>query len=268
MQRNAVCLAYLNGLTHEEVAGRARLAARHGEELGAAGSRELEGMYPAMRYDDRNCSTHSRANTCSARCTGERVRGSLASLAGSLAGAARGAGLGADARAARRRGAAPSNRRGHVGRRIEAAIGRRRARHRAESALWPALAAGLAAIAIIFGGLYSARAPDRSAQYVAVISDADSGPIWLLQAFEESGELRVSDAHRAPAAGRQRLRALDAARRRRGPGLPRPDSRAWASRGVTARRRAALEVLAQTIDARDQPRACRRLADGRRRRAP
>ncbi len=82
---------------------------------------------------------------------------------------------------------------------IEAAIGRRRPASGVGA--WQALAAGLAAIAIILGGLYLSRAPE-SASYVAVISDADSGPIWLLQGFEESGELRVATLmDRPPPAG-------------------------------------------------------------------
>jgi anti-sigma-K factor RskA len=72
---------------------------------------------------------------------------------------------------------------------IETAIGRRRSTFGIGA--WQALAAGLAAIAIVIAGLYLSRPPE-SASYVAVISDAESGPIWLLQGFEESAELRVA----------------------------------------------------------------------------
>ena len=56
---------------------------------------------------------------------------------------------------------------------------------------WQALAASLALAATLFGGLYLGQTGRvEQAQYVAVIEDQATGPIWLLQAFVE--ELRVS----------------------------------------------------------------------------
>jgi anti-sigma-K factor RskA len=63
--------------------------------------------------------------------------------------------------------------------------------------LWPALAAGLAALAILFGGLYLGQQPQvDQARYVSVITDTTTGPVWLLQAFAE--ELRVSTINPRP----------------------------------------------------------------------
>jgi anti-sigma-K factor RskA len=73
---------------------------------------------------------------------------------------------------------------------IEAVLGRGR-RPTFGVGVWQALAAGLAAAAIVIGSLYLTRPPE-SASYVAVISDAQAGPIWLLQGYEERGELRVA----------------------------------------------------------------------------
>jgi anti-sigma-K factor RskA len=71
--------------------------------------------------------------------------------------------------------------------RIETAIGTR-ARPTRGTGFWPALAAGLAALAVLFGGLYFGQRPEQ-AQYVAVIAD-QATPIWVLQGFTE--ELRVN----------------------------------------------------------------------------
>jgi anti-sigma-K factor RskA len=79
---------------------------------------------------------------------------------------------------------------------IEAAIGGARPKVRG-AGLWPALAAGLAALAILFGGLYLGQQPQvDQARYVSVITDTTTGPIWLLQAFAE--ELRVSTVNPRP----------------------------------------------------------------------
>jgi anti-sigma-K factor RskA len=80
----------------------------------------------------------------------------------------------------------------HVWEGIETAIGAR-SRPTRGAGLWPALAAGLAAIAGLFGGLYVSQ-PEQ-AQYVAVIADQTT-PIWVLQAFTE--ELRVNTVNGRP----------------------------------------------------------------------
>ncbi len=74
---------------------------------------------------------------------------------------------------------------------IAAATGARTSRPARGIGGWQALAAGLALLAVLFGGLYFGQAGRvEQAQYVAVIEDDAAGPIWLLQAFVE--ELRVS----------------------------------------------------------------------------
>jgi anti-sigma-K factor RskA len=87
---------------------------------------------------------------------------------------------------------------------IEAALGLARApRARAAAGLWPALAAALAVVAVVFGGLYFSQQPsvERPA-YVSVVTDAATGPVWLLQGFTESRTLRVSTVNpRAAPAG-------------------------------------------------------------------
>jgi anti-sigma-K factor RskA len=83
---------------------------------------------------------------------------------------------------------------------IEAALGLGRTpRTRAAAGLWPALAAALAIVAVLFGGLYFSQQPsiERPA-YVSVVSDAAT-PVWLLQAFTEARELRVSTVNPRPA---------------------------------------------------------------------
>lgn len=84
----------------------------------------------------------------------------------------------------------------HVWANIEAATGGARPKARG-GGIWPALAAGLAALAILFGGLYLGQQPQiDQARYVSVITDTTTGPIWLLQAFAE--ELRVSTVNPRP----------------------------------------------------------------------
>jgi anti-sigma-K factor RskA len=87
---------------------------------------------------------------------------------------------------------------------IEAALGLGRApRARAAAGLWPALVAALALVAVLFGGLYFSQQPsvERPA-YVSVVTDAATGPVWLLQAFTEARALRVSTVNpRAAPAG-------------------------------------------------------------------
>jgi anti-sigma-K factor RskA len=85
----------------------------------------------------------------------------------------------------------------HVWAQIEAAIGGRTAPRARELGFWPALAAGLAALAVLFGGLYLGQQPRiDQARYVSVITDQASGPVWLLQAF--AAELRISTINDRP----------------------------------------------------------------------
>jgi anti-sigma-K factor RskA len=84
----------------------------------------------------------------------------------------------------------------HVWAQIETAIGSRASRPTRGAGIWPALAASLAALAVLFGGLYiSEQQRVEQAQYVAVIADQTT-PIWLLQAFTE--ELRVNTVNDRP----------------------------------------------------------------------
>jgi anti-sigma-K factor RskA len=84
----------------------------------------------------------------------------------------------------------------HVWTRIEVAIGRAPPTARG-AGWWPALAASLAALAILFGGLYVGREPlvDQP-RYVSVVTDEATGPVWLFQAF--AAELRVSTINPRP----------------------------------------------------------------------
>ena len=77
---------------------------------------------------------------------------------------------------------------------IETAIGARASRPTRGAGFWPALAAALAALAVLFGGLYLGQRPEQ-AQYVAVIADQTT-PIWVLQGFAE--ELRVNTINDRP----------------------------------------------------------------------
>lgn len=86
--------------------------------------------------------------------------------------------------------------------RIEAALGVRRApssRSLGSLQAWRAIAAGLAAIAVLLGVLNLTRAPVEQARYVAIVTDAATGPVWLLQAFEDAQELRVRTLADRPA---------------------------------------------------------------------
>jgi anti-sigma-K factor RskA len=81
--------------------------------------------------------------------------------------------------------------------RIEAALGLRPASPRA-SAAWPAIAAGFALAAILFGALFFVqRSAVEQPTYVAVFADQTT-PVWLLQAFEEARVLRASTINDRP----------------------------------------------------------------------
>jgi anti-sigma-K factor RskA len=84
---------------------------------------------------------------------------------------------------------------------IETALGLRAAPRARGTGIWPALAAALAMVAVLFGGLYFSQQPtvERPA-YVSVVTDAATGPVWLLQAFTEARALRVSTVNPRPAA--------------------------------------------------------------------
>lgn len=62
------------------------------------------------------------------------------------------------------------------------------------------LAAMLAILSLALSLLYITRPPvPVSADYVAVMTDDEAGPVWLLQAFTEAGEMRVSSLGLFPA---------------------------------------------------------------------
>ncbi|HZF31424.1 MAG TPA: anti-sigma factor [Gammaproteobacteria bacterium] len=85
--------------------------------------------------------------------------------------------------------------------RIETALGMRAARPTPTRAvgIWPALAAGLALVALIFGGLYFGQRPTaEQATYVAVVNDA-STPVWLIQAYVETRAIKTSTINPRPA---------------------------------------------------------------------
>jgi len=83
---------------------------------------------------------------------------------------------------------------------IETALGLRAAPRARAAGIWPALAAALAIVAVLFAGLYFSQQPsvERPA-YVSVVTDAATGPVWLLQAFTEVRALRVSTVNPRPA---------------------------------------------------------------------
>jgi anti-sigma-K factor RskA len=83
----------------------------------------------------------------------------------------------------------------HVWEGIETGIGTRASRPTLGAGVWRALAAGLAALTVLFGSLYFGEERVGQAQYVAVISD-QAAPIWVLQAFTE--ELRVNTINGRP----------------------------------------------------------------------
>jgi anti-sigma-K factor RskA len=84
--------------------------------------------------------------------------------------------------------------------RIETALGLRGTPRARAAGIWPALAAALAIVAVLFGGLYFSQQPsvERPA-YVSVVTDAATGPVWLLQAFTQARALRVSTVNPRPA---------------------------------------------------------------------
>ena len=82
----------------------------------------------------------------------------------------------------------------HVWAGIEAAVSGR-ARPARSAGIWPALAAGLAALALLFGGLYVGSDRSDQARYVAVFTEATT-PVWVVQAFTE--QLRVSTINDRP----------------------------------------------------------------------
>jgi anti-sigma-K factor RskA len=62
-----------------------------------------------------------------------------------------------------------------------------------------ALAAGFALVAILFGSLYfTQRGGVEQPTYVAVVTDAATGPVWLMQAFAAAGSLRVTTVNPRP----------------------------------------------------------------------
>jgi anti-sigma-K factor RskA len=69
---------------------------------------------------------------------------------------------------------------------------------------WAAVAAALALVSILLGSLYLGQRPAlEQPAYVAVVADADTGPVWLMQGFEEARSLRVTTVNPRPApAGR------------------------------------------------------------------
>lgn len=82
---------------------------------------------------------------------------------------------------------------------IEAAIGVRKTRAPAVFGGWAALAAGLALVAVLFGSLYFTQQPTvEQPTYVAVVTDATTGPVWLMQAFEAARSLRVTTINPRP----------------------------------------------------------------------
>jgi anti-sigma-K factor RskA len=83
---------------------------------------------------------------------------------------------------------------------IEAALGLRSAPRARAAGFWPALAAALAIVAVLFGGLYfNQQANVERPTYVSVVTDAATGPVWLLQAFIEARALRASTINPRPA---------------------------------------------------------------------
>jgi anti-sigma-K factor RskA len=98
------------------------------------------------------------------------------------------------------RGIAPATPPPHVWKRIEAQLGfAARTPTRAGGLVWRGLAAAFAVIALALGALYVSRSPEiATADYVAVFTDADAGPVWLIQAFTEIRELRVGNVNPLP----------------------------------------------------------------------
>ncbi|MEO8466612.1 MAG: anti-sigma factor [Gammaproteobacteria bacterium] len=83
---------------------------------------------------------------------------------------------------------------------IEVAIGRATRTSGTLRRGWAALAAGFALVAILFGSLYlTQRATVEQPTYVAVVTDQATGPVWLLQSFEQARTLRVTTVTARPA---------------------------------------------------------------------
>ena len=85
--------------------------------------------------------------------------------------------------------------------RIESAIGRRTSKAPAVFGFgWAALAAGFALVAILFGSLYfTQRSSVEQPTYVSVVTDQTTGPVWLLQGFEQARAMRVTTVNPRPA---------------------------------------------------------------------
>ncbi len=65
---------------------------------------------------------------------------------------------------------------------------------------WQAAAAVFAVAAVILGTLFYAQSPDvREASYLAIVSDEQETPLWLVQIFAEPGELQVDAVNDRPA---------------------------------------------------------------------
>jgi anti-sigma-K factor RskA len=66
--------------------------------------------------------------------------------------------------------------------------------------LWPALAAALAVVALALGTLYFTKQPSvTTADYVAIVTHADIGPVWVLQTFIAPAELHADTINERPA---------------------------------------------------------------------
>src|SRR5262249_3993722 len=82
--------------------------------------------------------------------------------------------------------------------RIETALGMRTPKLVRSAGIWPALAAGLALVALLFGGLYFSQRPTAvQPTYVAVVNDADT-PVWLIQAFVQTRAIKTSTINSRP----------------------------------------------------------------------
>ena len=202
---------------------RARLAARHGEELGAPRPRQLERVSRAMRYDDRAIARRIGPRVRARHAARPRASALRARARRVAAGAARRARVGAAARTARasragRRAAAARAGRGSKRRsaRARASTARRRALARARRGPRGARASCSAA-------LYLGQGPRiEQAQYVAVIADQTTAPCGCCKRSPRS--CASSTINERPETGRQFVRALDAARRRRAAGVARAAS--------------------------------------------
>ena len=209
-QRLHACLKELNRAAQRGVScvleraharrgrGHARLAARHRQELGPARPGKPQEVHPAMRYDDPNLldslareyvigTLHGRARrrfgrVLSASLVARRAVASWERQLTPLAASVRPVQPPAESWA-----------------RIEAAIGVRKAKAPAVGGGWAALAAGLALVAVLFGSLYFTQRPAvEQPTYVAVVTDAATGPVWLMQAFEAARSLRVTTINPRP----------------------------------------------------------------------